>query len=72
VKQTLISFLLARFIPNRTATGIGLYLVAEIIKVVLSSPLCGASPATCDFVLKAQSVITPWLVIAGIRDAGRK
>jgi hypothetical protein len=72
MKARLMSFLLARFVPNRTATGIGLYLLAEVLKSILGSPLCDVSPATCDFVSRAQSVLTPWLVIAGIRDAARK
>ena len=72
MKAKVLSFLLARFIPNRTATGIGLYLLAEVLKSVLASPLCGVSPATCDFIGKAQQVLTPWLVIAGVRDSARK
>jgi hypothetical protein len=72
MKAKLLSLLFLRFVPNRTAWGIGLYVLAQGLGILSGTEVCGAFPAVCDLATKASTVLTPWLAISGIRDAARK
>ena len=60
--------LFARFVPHRTLIGLGLFVLDGILGVVGADQVCNAAPAVCEFVHQARQILTPWLVIAGIRD----
>lgn len=67
--------LLARFIPHRTAIGLGLLLVTGAAQTILGSDLCTAAAgpgALCAGANKVLSVLAPWLVIMGVSDRDRK
>lgn len=72
MKEWIFKVLFARFVPHRTAIGLGLAVLAQVLGALNAGAVCDASPAVCDFLGKAQDVLTPWLVIAGIRDKDRK
>ena len=72
MKAKLLSLLFLRFVPNRTAWGIGLYVVAQALGILSGTEVCGSFPNVCNFAAKASTVLTPWLSLAGIRDAARK
>ena len=72
VKEKLLKLVFARFLPHRTAIGVGLFVLAQVFGALNVPELCGIAPAVCAFAAKAQSILTPWLVIAGIRDQARK
>ncbi len=73
--EALKRMLLARFIPHRTAVGLGLLVITEAAKVVLGSELCTAAAgpgAICEVANQVLSAVAPWLVIMGVADQKRK
>ncbi len=67
--------LLARFIPHRTAIGLGLLVVTEGARIVLGSDLCTAATGPnpiCDGAAKVLATVGPWLLIMGVADQKRK
>lgn len=66
--------LLGRFIPNRTAIGLGLLVITQGAQTVLGSDLCTAAAgenAICAGANHIISVIAPWLLIMGVADQKR-
>ena len=72
MKEKIFKWLFLRVVPHRTAIGLVMLVASSILGAFVSPEVCDAMPKVCEFSKKGIEVLAPWLVIAGIRDAGRK
>jgi len=72
VKQKILAALFLRFVPHRTAVGIGLFLASQAVDAFTSPVMCADLPSLCHGAAKIGTVLAPILIAAGIRDKDRK